>query len=476
MINFDNQALVKIYYGTREIESVKYNTQSLYNPINGLLEDFEQRVVDGGGVYENNNLYDFINTLVSNNLYNNASFIMSPSGYKAGKVYSQKPLNGDGDLTFTRASTATRVNPQGLIEEVAVNVPRIDYTGGGCGKLLLEPQRTNIFRNSENLENLNNQGFSGSYSFALGRNWTVHNENETGTTSYSRIIGLGDFPSAADKYATISGYVRDNGGDFISLPALGGAAVTSSIAFINVYPNGTIRNFQISPLNIQNYTYTLEEISENYYKFSTTIQIVSGATDYTNLNICAGNYNNDGETFNCTYSYLNIELDAPYATSYIPTSGAAVTRLADNISTSGLNSVIGQTEGSVFIEFKTINEGGIKDIFRLQESGLNFIELFYSNGNELNWAIRDAGVEDNFASSYSFSDNETLKCVITYQDGECKIKINNSPIEKKVMNFNTTVVYDILNFYLGTNYFGKVNKLVLFKNVLTDNDMEQLVL
>ena len=70
---------------------------------------------------------------------------MIPSSFKAGKLGSVLPLNGDGDFTFTRASSATRVNQSGLIEEVAANVPRLDYTGGGCPSLLLEPQQTQLY-------------------------------------------------------------------------------------------------------------------------------------------------------------------------------------------------------------------------------------------------------------------------------------------------------------------------------------------
>ena len=62
--------------------------------------------------------------------YSDASLIFYHSGYKAGKLYSLKPTDGSGDLTFTRASSATSVNSSGLIESVATGVPRIDYTGG----------------------------------------------------------------------------------------------------------------------------------------------------------------------------------------------------------------------------------------------------------------------------------------------------------------------------------------------------------
>ena len=54
--------------------------------------------------------------------YTDASLIMYPSGYKEDKIYSLKPTDGSGDLTFTRASTATRVNSDGLIETSPVNL------------------------------------------------------------------------------------------------------------------------------------------------------------------------------------------------------------------------------------------------------------------------------------------------------------------------------------------------------------------
>jgi hypothetical protein len=90
-------------------------------------------------------------------LLNDASLILVPSAIKTGEVLVQKPLpnkfadetgnydgndpQGSANLTFTRASTATRVNSSGLIETVASNVPRLDYLGSSCPRLLLEPQR-----------------------------------------------------------------------------------------------------------------------------------------------------------------------------------------------------------------------------------------------------------------------------------------------------------------------------------------------
>ena len=49
-----------------------------------------------------------------------ASLIQIPSGYKSTKLYSIEPTNGDGDFTFARSSSGTRVNSEGLIEVASV--------------------------------------------------------------------------------------------------------------------------------------------------------------------------------------------------------------------------------------------------------------------------------------------------------------------------------------------------------------------
>lgn len=56
------------------------------------------------------------------NLLEQASLVMIPSGYKEDVVYSQIPLDGAGDLAFTRASNGTRINSQGLVEVVPWNL------------------------------------------------------------------------------------------------------------------------------------------------------------------------------------------------------------------------------------------------------------------------------------------------------------------------------------------------------------------
>jgi hypothetical protein len=54
--------------------------------------------------------------------YDKASLVLIPSGTKTSKIYSQKPINGDGDFSFSRSTSATRVNQSGLIEKETGNL------------------------------------------------------------------------------------------------------------------------------------------------------------------------------------------------------------------------------------------------------------------------------------------------------------------------------------------------------------------
>jgi len=55
-------------------------------------------------------------------LLDTASLIVTPNGYKEGKLYSVIPSDGSGDMSVTRATTATRVNSAGLVELMPYNL------------------------------------------------------------------------------------------------------------------------------------------------------------------------------------------------------------------------------------------------------------------------------------------------------------------------------------------------------------------
>ena len=57
----------------------------------------------------------------------NPKIYLKPSAFKATKLYSAIPLDGKGDFVADRSSVATRVNSSGVVEEMAIDVPRVNY-------------------------------------------------------------------------------------------------------------------------------------------------------------------------------------------------------------------------------------------------------------------------------------------------------------------------------------------------------------
>ena len=113
---------------------------SIYKAIVAL---FKARVIADAGTFEAETYLESKLGMFTQTLFSNASYIISPNGYKTSKIYALKPDNGSGDLDMVRNTTATRINEYGVREVVSANRVRIDYSNGKpC--FLIEPQRTNL--------------------------------------------------------------------------------------------------------------------------------------------------------------------------------------------------------------------------------------------------------------------------------------------------------------------------------------------
>jgi hypothetical protein len=83
----------------------------------GIFASYASRVLADGGITEAGDCVDAVSGLRLD-----ASLLLIPSGYKGGKAYAEIPTNGNGDLTWTRASDAWRTNADGLIQRVSWNL------------------------------------------------------------------------------------------------------------------------------------------------------------------------------------------------------------------------------------------------------------------------------------------------------------------------------------------------------------------
>jgi hypothetical protein len=289
---------------------------------------------------------------MSTPFYDLASLVVVPSGYKSGKIYAQKPLTTDGQLTFTRASTATRVNASGLIETVSSGVPRLDYQGSTCPKLLLEPQRTNYVRNNTTLTDWLETEPTDTISTAAGT-------SPDGTNNAIKLI-----PSTASAahlfYDAFTS--QQTGGSFV-MSCYAKADGLTKFGLRESQQAGYYATFDLSTGTVieddASTTASIVSMGNGWYRciavVSATLQACIGLSplpaSYTTGNPLAYSYAGNGTDGVLIYQ-PQLEVSSTYATSPISTAGvASATRLADAASKTGISSLIGQTEGVIFMDF-----------------------------------------------------------------------------------------------------------------------------
>ena len=245
-----------------------------------------------------------------------ASLIITPNAYKAGSLLAVVPSNGNGDLTWTRNSGATRVNSAGLIEDVLANVPRLDYSLGGCPSILLEPQRTNLALRSEEFENAINwtnlTGGTGINPIRIANSVIALNGFMTADTI---IFNRGVGNTIADQ-STINQQINIISAGNYNFSVYVKATNPSDIGKEIFIRCGSASNLQPEILTAEYrriYLVTnIITIGSNIFQFGTRGTITSNISNIVSVDIWGA----------------QVEAGA-YPTSYIPTTSATVTRVAD---------------------------------------------------------------------------------------------------------------------------------------------------
>ena len=387
-----------------------------------------------------------------------------PSAYKASKLYSVLPADGVGDFDFSRPTTATRVNQNGLIETVGSNVPRLNYPliegeVSGCPSLLLEPSRTNLLPYSQDFSNVA---------------WLKNN-----VTIISNSIISPDGSLNADELQVTSsaGNIYDNIGN-------SGDGVFSVFAkykdtqFIRLRSTGSYAYFDIKNGVVGSTINTLDAKIENYGNGWYRCSVIGNNTN----SLAQIFVSSDGVNVGLGNVYLwgaDFQMGS-YPTSYIPTNGNTVTRVAETCNGSGDASTFNDSEGVLFAEISALDSEQGTSILSINDSTTsNRVSIYYSStANNIQGDVVLGGVVQA-SFNYTLVDSETLhKVAFSYKENDFKVYINGLLLvtDTSGSTFSsgtlTKLAFDAGN---GTfDWYGKTKQIQYFDTALNDTDLEEL--
>jgi hypothetical protein len=166
-----------------------------------------------------------------------------------------------------------------------------------------------------------------------------------------------------------------------------------------------------------------------------------------------------------------------YATTWVPTTTAAVTRIADVASKTGVSSLIGQTEGTLFYEFSVpVNENLTRSIGVTDGTVSNRINISVFATSL--FARVDVGGVNQVNSSATIVPTAMNKVAFRYKANDFAAYVNGVKVitDTSGSTFSGTTLSSFSFIQPdGTSAFnGNVGQIAFFKTALTDDQLEVL--
>ena len=312
--------------------------------------------------------------------------------------YRVRPTGGTGAFTGNGTSGAFVWGAQLNIGSTAkpyfpttdrLNVPRLTYQngGGGCPSLLLEKQSTNVLTYSEQFDNA---AWTKSGSNSVTANAII---SPDGTQNADFLVSTATNTAAKYAYQVITSTATPTATIYAKAGAVtemmfycqGGNGIYFNLtngAFIAYYGGGSSTITSYSSVAVGNgwYRYSL-----TFNTSVTSIEVYMSAS----TNITPSIANGDG------FYIWGAQLEASsYPTSYIPTTSASATRVADACFKTGISSLIGQSQGTIFIDAVMKPTAGGYDCIMSVNDGTfaNSVNVFTNPTQDYYFEIYSGGV------------------------------------------------------------------------------------
>jgi hypothetical protein len=388
---------------------------------------------------------------------------------------------GTNDIFIHRKFSAASANQSITIDNVSVkeaitnNVPRLDYSLGGCPNILLEPQRTNLMLQSSSFD---------SATWAKTRSTVTANA----TTSPSGVMDADTFTADGSSGVhqvtqsvsvtsgttyTYSIYVKKDTNNFVQLGA------SSTIFGSNFLANFDLDNGVVGSVGSST-TASIQDVGNGWYRC-----IITGAATATTsgsisalIATSASSARAESNTLSTSVYLWGAQLEAgSYATSYIPTTTASVTRNQDlitrnNIYTNGLITAAG---GTWFVEIRNnrvLTRDGVSNGLFLSSTstGISGDTLgFQSAGGAARMSVfRRIG--GTYAGLFTLT-TDTAKVAIKWNGTTVDVFVDGVKEVSATAFSPTNMDFLVGN---GADVPKYINQMALFPTPLTDDECIQL--
>ena len=390
-------------------------------------------------------------------------------------IYMQ-PVDNDIIRFRANSSFVGSISNVSVKEVTRDNVPRIDYTGGGCPHILAEPQRRNLCLRSQEIDNATwtKQAVTVSANSIASPDGNSNADSIVGDGTSGNHYILQSFTVVSSEDYTVSIFAKAGTNNFLQV-ILGAAPFGSSN-----YCNFDLLNGNIGSYGGTSFNRFIEPFGNGWYRLGFTATALSSGsanffptliTSSTSVFLESNTLDTSIEIYGCS-----LELGS-YPTSYIPTSGSTVTRNQDIFTRDGIGSLINSTEGVLFVEMAALaNDGTYRQISLSDGTADNRVTIgLNATSNEVAAQVRSGGFFSMNKAS-AMTQTNLNKVAVKWKVNDMAIWLNGSEVETDLSGA-APVGLNQLTFDRGdgtNDFYGKVKQLQVYDTSLSDTQLAAL--
>jgi hypothetical protein len=372
------------------------------------------------------------------------------------------------DVTFTsRGTTGTYYDATGTLQTADIDVARMSYNPANLTappKLLVEEERTNLLPNSSDLEN--NTYWTGTATITpnavAAPDGTITADKvediDNASTEY-RYSDDAAISSGTTTY-TMSAHLKKGTSQYCQLEfrVTGGTTAVSHTVYFD-FDNEVITGDSSGVAKV-------EPLANGWFRISTQVTdndsgnvfarvLIRPATLSTSLDVTLTGY---------TYAWGFQVEEGYYPTSYIPTTTAAATRLADvttsasatrlsmNLYYPAYGNVPDLTNGATYlVEFvpEFTATGAVRYVMNTYTDSASSFGLYFNSAGDLVVRYVQSSVVESGISTIPDLSGQVMKVALRYTSGQIETFLQGSKIGTKAVSTNLPVIDDTTAVNLG---------------------------